>query len=136
MSETLRYYDNPYSSTKDKVKYQMYYYSYTKKLLSHDDCIQYSIDEEFRNKCKTYKSRKTRAQLLKDQKPIYHYSDAVDDSYDKERIIDENKWYVFYSNKVYSKLTYKYLSIHQTKIHGKFCVLNSGDYHKYKYKLK
>ena len=132
----IRYYDNPYSSTRDKVKYQLYYYGYTKKLLSEEDCLKYSIDQEFRNKCKTYKTRKTRAELLKDQKPIYHECNDVDDSYDKEDIVNIDEYYVYYKHKVYSKITYKYLCIHKTKIHGNFVVLNSGDYYKYKYKLK
>ena len=131
-----RFYNNPYSSTTQTKKYQYYYYAYTKKLLSPEDCIKYSECDKFRNKCKNYKQdRKSRANLIINDTPIYHECNYVDDTYDKEGIIDIDKWYVFYKDKVYSKERYKYLLIHKTKRHGDYCVLNSGDHHKYKYKL-
>ena len=136
MSETLRYYDNPYSSTKETKKYQLYYYAYTKKLLNVEDCITYSEDINFRNKSKKYKeNRKSRANLIKDDKPIYHECNDLDNSYNQEGIIDKDKWYVYYKDKVYSKERYKYLNIHKTKKYGNYCILNSGEYNNYKYKL-
>ena len=136
MSETLRYYNNPYSSIKEKVKYQYYYYAYTKKLLNAQDCIKYCECDKFRNESKKYReNRKSRANLIIDDKPIYHECNDLDNSYNQEGIIDKDKWYVYYKDKVYSRERYKYLHIHKTKKYGNYCVLNSGDYNNYKYKL-
>jgi len=132
----MKYYNNPYSTITEKRKYHYYYYAYTKKSLCEEDCLKYAESIKFRIQSKKYATRETRAALIKDDTPIYLECNDIDNSYDQEGIIDENKWYVFYKDKVYSKERYKYLNIHRTKKYGNYVVLNCGDYNKSKHYVK
>lgn len=132
----MKYYNNPYSTITEKRKYHYYYYAYTKKGFCEEDCLKYAESIKFRIQSKKYATRETRAALIIDDTPIYHECNDEDDRYDKEGIIDENKWYVFYKHKVYSKERYKYLNIHRTKKYGNYVVLNCADYNKSKHYVK
>lgn len=129
-------YNNPYDSKKQKTEYSRYYYAFTKKLLYHEDCIKYATSESFRYKIAKYKpNRKPRPPNPKPvnlNKVVYNF----DIDYDKEGIINEDKYYIFYKNKVYSKERFKYLNIIKSQKYGDYIKLNSGDYDNYKYVLQ
>ena len=132
-------YNNPYDSRKQRQEYARYYYAFTKKLLYHEDCIKYATCQSFRYKITEYKkNRKQRQQtqpkpnLVDLNKVVYNF---IDDDYDKEGIINEDKYYIFYKNKVYSKERFKYLSVMKNNKEGNYVLLNAGTYHNYKYIL-
>lgn len=129
-------YNNPYDSKKQKTEYSRYYYAFTKKLLYHEDCIKYATSQSFRYKIAKYKpNRKPRPPNPKPvnlNKVVYNF----DIDYDKEGIINEDKYYIFYKNKVYSKERFKYLNIIKSQKYGDYIKLNSGDYDNYKYVLQ
>jgi len=129
-------YNNPYSVKTDRPSYSRYYYAFTKKLLCHEDCIKYATSECFRIKITEYKkNRKQRQEKNFDpndpNKTYYNF----DNDYDKEGILKQDKYYIFYKNKVYSKERFRYMNIHKSKKYGDYIVLNSGTYNNYKYKL-
>ena len=56
-------YDNPFNSRDNRTEYYRYYYAFTKKLLSHDDCLRYVHNPCFRYSVTNYmKNRKQREQ--------------------------------------------------------------------------
>jgi len=133
-------YNNPYDSKKQRQEYGRYYYAFTKKLLYHEDCIKYATSESFRYKIAEYKKNRkqrqkrqpTQPNLVDLNKVVYNF---IDDDYDKEGIINEDKYYIFYKNKVYSKERFKYLSVMKNNKEGNYVLLNAGTYHNYKYIL-
>lgn len=131
-------YNNPYDSKKQKTEYSRYYYAFTKKLLYHEDCIKYATSESFRYKIAKYKKNRKQRQPNPKPKPVnlnkVVYNFDID--YDKEGIINEDKYYIFYKNKVYSKERFKYLNIIKSQKYGDYIKLNSGDYDNYKYVLQ
>lgn len=131
-------YNNPFNSRDNKTEYYRYYYAFTKKLLSHDDCLRYVYNENFRysvtNYKKNRKQREQREQKDKVDPNVVVYNFDMD--YDKEGIIREDKTYVFYKDKVYSKERFKYLNIIKSKKFGDYIRLNSGEYNNYKYVLE
>jgi hypothetical protein len=133
-------YDNPYNSKDYKTEYARYYYAFTKKLLSHDDCLRYVNDSNFRrNICNYKKNRKQREQREQKEKTIEELNVTVynfDLDYDKDGIISEDKTYVFYKDKVYSKERFKYLNVIKSNKYGDYIRLNSGTYNNYKYIVK
>ena len=129
-------YNNPYSIKTDRPSYARYYYAFTKKLLCHEDCIKYATSETFRIKITEYKKNRKQRQEKKfdpndPNKTYYNF----DNDYDKEGILKQDKYYIFYKNKVYSKERFRYINIHKSKKYGDYIVLNSGTYNNYKYKL-
>lgn len=131
-------YNNPYNSKKQKTEYARYYYAFTKKLLYHEDCIKYATSQSFRYKIAKYKKNRKQRQPNPKPKPVnlnkVVYNFDID--YDKEGIINEDKYYIFYKNKVYSKERFKYLNIIKSQKYGDYIKLNSGDYDNYKYVLQ
>jgi len=131
-------YDNPFDSKDNRTEYYRYYYAFTKKLLSHDDCLRYVYNENFRYSVTNYKkNRKQREQkekTMEDLNVSVCNFDILD--YDKDGIISEDKTYVFYKDKIYSKERFKYLNIIKSKKYGDYIRLNSGTYNNYKYVLE
>ena len=130
-------YNNPYHSRKQKTEYARYYHAFTKKLLCHEHCIKYATSKAFRIKITEYKkNRKQRQQEKKfDPNDLNKTYYNFDNDYDKEGILKQDKYYIFYKNKVYSKERFRYMNIHKSKKYGDYIVLNSGTYNNYKYKL-
>lgn len=126
-------YNNPYSVKTDRPSYARYYYAFTKKLLCHEDCIKYATSESFRIKITKYKqNRKPRQEKkVEPNEVVYNF----DNDYDKEGIINTDKYYIFYKDKVYSKDRFKYLNILKNNKEGNYVLLNAGTYHNYKYIL-
>jgi hypothetical protein len=129
-------YNNPYDSKKQRQEYARYYYAFTKKLLYHEDCIKYATSQSFRFKIAKYKKNRkprqpTQLKQVDLNKVVYNF----DLDYDKEGIINEDKYYIFYKNKVYSKERFKYLNIIKSAKYGDYIRLNSGTYNNYKYVL-
>jgi hypothetical protein len=131
-------YDNPFNSRDNRTEYYRYYYAFTKKLLSHDDCLRYVYNSCFRYSVTNYKkNRKEREQkekTMEDLNVSVCNFDILD--YDKDGIISEDKTYVFYKDKIYSKERFKYLNIIKSKKYGNYIRLNSGTYNNYKYVLE
>jgi len=130
-------YDNPFDSRDNRTEYYRYYYAFKKKLLSHDDCLRYVYNENFRYSVTNYKkNRKQREQSIKDKVDpnvvVYNF----DLDFDKDGIIREDKTYVFYKDKVFSKERFKYLNVIKSKKYGNYIRLNSGTYNNYKYVLE
>lgn len=129
-------YNNPYSPKTDRQSYARYYYAFTKKLLCHEDCIKYATSQSFRYKITEYKKNRKQRQQKKEpvdlNKVVYNF----DLDYDKEGILNEDKYYIFYKDKVYSKERFKYLNIIESTKYGNYIRLNSGDYNNYKYILQ
>jgi hypothetical protein len=130
-------YDNPFDSRDNRTEYYRYYYAFKKKLLSHDDCLRYVYNENFRYSVTNYKkNRKQREQSIKDKVDpnvvVYNF----DLDFDKDGIIREDKTYVFYKDKVFSKERFKYLNVIKSKKYGDYIRLNSGTYNNYKYVLE
>lgn len=133
-------YNNPFDSKDNRKEYYRYYYAFTKKLLSHDDCLRYVYNENFRYSVTNYKkNRKQREQSIK-EKTMEDLNVSVCNfdilDFDKEGIISEDKTYVFYKDKIYSKERFKYLNIIKSKKYGNYIRLNSGTYNNYKYVLE
>ena len=132
-------YNNPYSSIIDVKKWKYYYYAYTKKLLSQDECIKYAECSKFRLENKNYRLKKPKPKqtikpLTQDDYDIYYVNSIY--NYDKEGIISMNDDYIFYKDKVYGKHHNKYIKIHCSKCNGNYCLVYSGHKDKtYKYKL-
>jgi hypothetical protein len=133
-------YDNPFDSRDNRTEYYRYYYAFKKKLLSHDDCLRYVYNENFRYSVTNYKkNRKEREQREQKEKTIEDLNVVVynfDMDYDKDGIIREDKTYVFYKDKIYSKERFKYLNVIKSKKYGDYIRLNSGTYNNYKYVLE
>tara|TARA_B100000424_G_C22923802_1_gene491460 strand:+ start:642 stop:1049 length:408 start_codon:yes stop_codon:yes gene_type:complete len=127
-------YNNPYSVKTDRSSYARYYYAFTKKLLCHEDCIKYATSQAFRYKITEYKkNRKQRQPKPVDlNKVVYNF----DLDYDKDGILKQDKYYIFYKDKVYSKERFKYLNIIKSAKYGDYIRLNSGTYNNYKYVLE
>ncbi len=130
-------YDNPYNSRDNKKEYARYYYAFTKKLLSHDDCLRYVHNPCFRysvcNYKKNRKQREPKEKTIEDLNVVVYNFDL---DYDKDGIISEDKYYVFYKDKVYSKERFKYLNVIKSTKYGDYIRLNSGEYNNYKYIVK
>lgn len=127
-------YNNPYHSKKQKTEYARYYHAFTKKLLCHEDCIMYATSQAFRYKSTEYKQNRKQRQEKENvnlNKVVYNF----DNDYDKEGIINTDKYYIYYKDKVYSKERFKYLSVMKNNKEGRYVLLNAGTYHNYKYIL-
>ncbi len=131
-------YNNPYNVKNNRQAYARYYYAFTKKLLCHEDCIKYATSECFRIKITDYKKNRKQRQKQKENfdpndpnKTYYNF----ENDYDKDGIINTDKYYIFYKDKVYSKERFKYLNIIKSTKYGNYIRLNSGTYNNYKYIL-
>ena len=95
----------------------------------HNSCFRYSV-------CNYKKNRKPREEKEKTIEELNVTIYNFDMDYDKDGILNENKTYVFYKDKVYSKERFKYLNIIKSKKYGNYIRLNSGEYNNYKYVLE
>ena len=119
---------NPYHSAYQRQEYHRYYY-YT-----HRSSKKYTEDEltklcENPNNNTKYYPPNSRPKKYKQNK-------GISPSYptpDKEGQLKENDQYIFYRDKVWSKLRDKYLKVHCPKKQGKYCHLNIFDKEKNTY---
>jgi hypothetical protein len=110
---------NPYILSTEKQKYYRfnYYSKICKTELSYDEIIV-MCENPNKNKRIYPKNRK---------KATYKYKETFIATYPTpcpNNIIDENDKYIFYKDKVWTKLRDKYLVIHSSKKDGHYCRLN------------
>ena len=105
-------YTNPYSSKLERYKYDGYYYAIKVKNLNHDRAIEYA---ELSNK---FGRKKYLNEMPSTRKPnnIKHltYQDLPYPTYSKEGIINEDDYYIYYKDKIWSKSYDKYLANYYT----------------------
>ena len=129
-------YNNPYNTHAESKRYRLYYYAYTKKLLNHNECIQYANCEKFREQTKKYPNK--RKPYNKNEEPLTqadydHFNSLYE--YDRDGIVKIDKWYVFYVDKIYSISQNKYLIPKESRKYGRHCRLFSGTHKHEIYKL-
>lgn len=123
--------NNPYKSDKNRTKYFRYRYVQYKYNLKHEDCIKYA---EANNQFERKKILGDLKHLRPNRKPqtnnmVISYKPVIDPnyvSYDKNNIINENKFYIFYKDKVWSKSVDKYINILSTS-KRKYAVLRDTE---------
>jgi hypothetical protein len=128
----MRNYEKTDIKADDKKQYQ---YIYQKKYYEKNKNKKRLNYEKNKDKKRTYikSGDYTKERLLKDKEfsnkinvPNINYCD-----YDKEGIIKEDKHYIFYEDKIYSKSQFKYLTIHNTtKKKNPYCTLIPTAYDK------
>jgi len=114
---------NPYKCQNglytDRIKYFRYRYAYYRYKLNHDNCIKYA---EGSNPQMRKKILGDLVQVRPNRKPHCNnmsitytpLSDSNYNSYDKNNIINEDKFYIYYNDKVWSKCVDDYLKIQES----------------------
>lgn len=115
--------DNPYKCQNGlythRQKYFRYRYAYYKHKLNHDNCIKYAEGNSPQMRKKILGDL---VQVRPGRKPHTNnmsitYTPLCDsnyNTYDKNNIINEDKFYIYYKNKVWSKCVDDYLTIQET----------------------
>ena len=105
-------YTNPYSSRSERYKYSGYYYATRIKKLDHDKAIEYA-------ECNDTFSRKKYLNEMPSSRPANNidkptYKDLPYPTHDKEGIIKEDKYYIYYQDRMWSKSYDKWMALHYT----------------------
>ena len=105
-------YNNPYHSKKERNKFNGYYYATKIKKLDHDKAIEYAeLNNTFARKKYLNEQPSTRIPNNNDK---LTYQDLPYPTYEKEGIIREDKYYIYYKDKIWSKSYDKYLANYYT----------------------
>jgi hypothetical protein len=128
----MRNYEKTDIKADDKKQYQ---YIYQKKYYEKNKDKKRLNYEKNKDKKRTYikSGDYTKERLLKDKESSNKINVTNNNytDYDKEGIIKEDKHYIFYENKIYSKSQFKYLTIHNTtKKKNPYCTLIPSSYDK------
>jgi hypothetical protein len=129
----MRNYEKTDIKADDKKQYQ---YIYQKKYYEKNKDKKRLNYEKNKDKSKrTYikSGDYTKERLLKDKESSnkINVTNNNYNDYDKEGIIKEDKHYIFYEDKIYSKSQFKYLTIHNTtKKKNPYCTLIPSSYDK------
>jgi len=131
----LYYIMNPYStstSIEKKKYYKFYYYCKICKIeLTYDEIIERCENLKPNDRMYPEKRKGKSGEKISYKKVGFytHYPTPCPNN-----IIDENDKYIFYKDKVWTKLRDKYLVIHKSKQDGNYCRLNYYNEELKKYK--
>jgi len=103
-------YSNPFNSKIERYKYDGYYYATKIKKLEHDKALKYAeLSNTFARK--KYLNEQPSTRIPNNNKHLT-YKELPYPTYDKEGIIREDKYYIYYKDKMWSKSYDKYMMLH------------------------